>query len=161
MTLSSKLGTENSVLALSLTLAQPVSNNFEESVSGDVGLAGTPTPTLELQPPLESLVIVEGLVQQGGNAIIYVGRRKTRELTVNTTLDSLDEVILCSETLTVTLPLAVNLEGKVYQIKNISSAGTVTIQGTSSQTIDGLATVELTADDAVTLVGYNFQWYII
>lgn len=62
---------------------------------------------------------------------------------------------------TVTLPTAVGVAGKVYQVKN-SGTGTITINTTSSQTIDGNAsgTVTLGQYDAVTMVSDNSNWII-
>lgn len=67
-----------------------------------------------------------------------------------------------SNDITVTLPTAVGVGGKNYVIKNIST-GIITVNTTSSQTIDNQAsgTVTLLQDDALSVVSDNSNWRII
>jgi hypothetical protein len=65
--------------------------------------------------------------------------------TANYTLTTTDYLVNCtSGTFTLTLPTAVGVAGQVYQLKN-SGAGVITLNTTSSQTIDGNASGTLTA----------------
>lgn len=77
------------------------------------------------------------------------------------TLQSTDEVILCSGTFTVTLPTAVGINGKKYYIKNIGT-GTITISPNGSETIDGSTNIKIrTRYAAIALVSNNTGWNII
>ena len=67
---------------------------------------------------------------------------KTTTYTITTT----DDTIICSgaSTFTVTLPTAVGVSGKKYNVKHIGT-GTITVDTTSSQTIDGELTIAIAA----------------
>ena len=72
-----------------------------------------------------------------------------------------DNVILCDGTFTVTLPTAVGITGKEYNIKNIGS-GTVTIDGDGSETIDEATTLDITVQyDSKRVVSDGSNWFII
>lgn len=78
-------------------------------------------------------------------------------------ITSLDETINCtSGTFTVTLPTAVGVTGKVYNIKN-SGTGSITVATTSSQTIDGntSGTLVLTQYDNLTVLSNGANWIIL
>ena len=72
---------------------------------------------------------------------------KVTTITSATTLDQTHNVVLCNTgSYTVTLPAAASNTGKVYYIKNIDSDGDYfTIDGNSTETIDGDETFELLA----------------
>lgn len=77
-----------------------------------------------------------------------------------------DQIILVSASggnTTVTLPTAVGVSGKKYSIKRTdSSANTLTIGTTSSQTIDGDTSYLLVAQyDTITVVSDGANWHII
>lgn len=79
------------------------------------------------------------------------------------TLSSTDSTILVNSTsaLTVTLPTAVGIAGRIYTIKNIST-GVVTVATTSSQTIDGATTYSLgTQYEKITVQSDNANWWLI
>lgn len=83
--------------------------------------------------------------------------------TVTTTysVTSSDDIVLCSGTFTVTLPAASSSTNKVVYIKNISN-GTVTVDGNSSETIDGSTTYTITDQyESVTLICDGSAWYIL
>lgn len=72
-----------------------------------------------------------------------------------------DYTIVCSAAITVTLPTAIGIPGRIYNIKNIS-AGTVTIATTSSQTIDGSTTrLVSTMNETITVQSNNANWVVI
>jgi hypothetical protein len=62
--------------------------------------------------------------------------------------------------LTVTLPTAVGVSGKMYSIKN-TSAGALTVNTTSSQLIDGALTQTLAQWDNLMLISNGIGWLII
>jgi hypothetical protein len=62
-------------------------------------------------------------------------------------------------TITVTLPTAVGVNGKNYVIKN-RGAGVVTVATTSSQTIDGANTKTLNNNDSIEVISDGSNWII-
>jgi len=75
-----------------------------------------------------------------------------------------DYTILCSATLTISLPDASSIAGRIYVIKNIGT-GTVTISRNgccTTQTIDGLASQTLTTQyQSMVVQSDGTKWYII
>jgi uncharacterized protein (TIGR02145 family) len=79
-------------------------------------------------------------------------------------LDQTHNVVLCNTgSYTVTLPAAASNNGKVYYIKNIDSDGDYfTIDGNSSETIDGDETFELLAfNHAIRIISDGSGWHVI
>lgn len=64
-----------------------------------------------------------------------------------------------ANTFTITLPTAVGIAGKSYQIKN-TGAGIVTVDGSGSETIDGSTTATLATNEAITVVSNGTNWKI-
>jgi hypothetical protein len=82
------------------------------------------------------------------------------------TLDASHSIIVCnngSATKTITLPTAVGIKGRIYNIKRSeTSTATISISATSAQLIDGEATVFLThAKEAISLISDGNNWKII
>ena len=72
-----------------------------------------------------------------------------------------DYTVVCSAAITVTLPSAVGISGRIYNIKN-TSAGTVIIATTSSQTIDGSTTRTIAVtNESVIVQSNNANWIVI
>ena len=77
------------------------------------------------------------------------------------TLTSADHVIVgTSGTWNATLPTAVGATGTEYVVKN-SGAGIITVNTTSSQTIDAATTFTLDQYEAITVVSNGTNWVII
>jgi hypothetical protein len=72
---------------------------------------------------------------------------------------STDYVYLVAGAHTITLPTAVGNTNR-YTIKNNHSAN-ITVDTTSSQTIDGTTTISIAPEDAVDIISNNSNWYII
>jgi hypothetical protein len=84
-----------------------------------------------------------------------------RAITAARTLDASDHIISADGTFNITLPTAVDIVGRQYKIKNIGT-GTITVVTTSSQTIDGAANHELSAQyQSVTVVSDGTNWLIL
>jgi len=81
------------------------------------------------------LVIRDGLISLGGINFPY------KAVTTTYTITAADYMVdATSGTFNITLPTAVGVAGKIFEVKN-SGAGTITVDTTSSQTIDGAATI--------------------
>ena len=79
---------------------------------------------------------------------------------INTTMTVNNKVALCSNTITITLPLASAVVTAIY-VKNIGT-GVITVDGNGSQTIDGALTYALTNQwDSITLVSNGTGWFIL
>jgi len=75
------------------------------------------------------------------------------------TLTAQDSIVTIDGTYTMTLPTAVGCVGRRYTITNVGT-GVVTIDTTSSQTIDGELTQTLNQYDSVDLVSTGAAWLI-
>lgn len=106
-----------------------------------------------------NLFIVE-LESFKNNLDKYIGRMSLKSLTAAATLTANDDVALCNGTFTVTLPPAAATKGRSYYIKNVGS-GTITIDGNSSETIDGSTTKSLTQYQHRLIVSDGTEWWII
>lgn len=72
-----------------------------------------------------------------------------------------DYTIVCGAEITVTLPNAIGIPGRIYNIKNIST-GIVTVATTSSQTIDGSTTRLIKImNESITVQSNNENWLVI
>lgn len=110
-------------------------------VDGD-GVAGNPTIQLAVSPDIQGLRV----------------STLTTAVTYNATAN--DYVILVSATATVNLPAAATFDGQIYAIRNVGS-GTVTIDPSGTEQIDGAATKTLTAGQFATIVCDGTQWFTI
>ncbi|MEX0650269.1 MAG: hypothetical protein WD200_04660 [Candidatus Andersenbacteria bacterium] len=103
-------------------------------------------------------------IERSGNALQVKGL-KTATITGDTTLTTGYNVVLAnnSSNITVTLPAASSVSGRVYQVKKVSSnANTVTIDGAGSDTIDGaLSHVLYIQHDEMTLVSNGSTWNVL
>lgn len=85
------------------------------------------------------------------------------EKTASYTLTDIDDmVVVTANSVTLTLPSAPLNNGKQYVMKNFGS-GTVTLNTTSSQTIDGNAsgTLTLATGESINVMSNNSNWYIL
>lgn len=70
-----------------------------------------------------------------------------------------DIICVTSGTFTVTLPTAVGCRGSKFTIKNMGT-GVVTVDGDGSETIDGIASQQLTQWDSMDVVSDGANWFI-
>lgn len=110
-------------------------------VDGD-GVAGNPTIQLAVSPDIQGL------------------RVSTLTTSTNYNATANDYVILVSATATVNLPSAATFDGQIYAIRNVGS-GTVTIDPSGTEKIDGAATKTLTSGQFATIVCDGTQWFTI
>ncbi len=83
--------------------------------------------------------------------------------TANYTLTSSDHTVIASGAgTTITLPTAVNIQGRIYVIKRNDSTNNITVNTTSLQTIDGATSLTLSTNYQVIMVqSDNANWQII
>lgn len=86
--------------------------------------------------------------------------------TANYTIVGTDHTILCDATsgsITITLPAVSTISGRMYVIKKIdATANTVTIDGNSSETIDGATTLVLTTQwETKTIQSNGSAWFVV
>jgi len=95
------------------------------------------------------------------NAWVSLSNTKVVSKTTTYTATTSEGIILCSGTFTVTLPTAVGIQGKVFNIKN-TGTGTITVDANGTQTIDGQLT-QLLEDQYMSLqiVSDGANWNIL
>ena len=77
------------------------------------------------------------------------------------TATATDDVILANGTFSVNLPAAASSTGKVFKIKNVGT-GVITIDGNSSETIDGATTFKIHAQyEEATISCDGSNWHVI
>ena len=85
--------------------------------------------------------------------------------TANYTITNSDGIILANtanNSITLTLPTAIGISGKIFTIKKIHSNNSVTVNTSLSQTIDGASSLSWTANNrSYTLVSNGSVWLII
>ncbi len=87
--------------------------------------------------------------------------------TANYTATATDYTILCSAAsgaVTITLPAASGITGRIYVIKKTnasSGVNSVTVDGNGSETIDGSASINLSCKSSVTLQCDGSNWHIL
>ena len=82
------------------------------------------------------------------------------EINATYTVGTNDYLIdITGNTITVTLPTAVGVNGKNYVIKN-RGTDVVTVETTSSQTIDGASTKSLNNNDGIEIISDGSNWII-
>ena len=99
-------------------------------------------------------VVRKGIKSLGGVIFPVTGINSTY------TVDTNDYLIdITGNTITVTLPTAVGVNGKNYVIKN-RGTGVVTVATTSSQTIDGSNSKSLNNNDGIEIISDGSNWII-
>jgi hypothetical protein len=99
-------------------------------------------------------IIRNGLKSLGGITFPATGINATYTVGVNDYL-----IDITGNTITVTLPTAVGVNGKNYVIKN-RGTGVVTVATDSSQTIDGANSKSLNNNDSIEIVSDGSNWII-
>lgn len=90
-------------------------------------------------------------------------RWNVRTTTASTTLTEADDLLLCDSTggnITVTVPAAAGNRGKVFMVKKLVAANTVTID--PADNIDGAASLAFTTQwQSYTFVSDGADWYVV
>lgn len=122
------------------------------STNGEVNWTGTTTTILTVAPTFDIYSNSASVSQ----STIYA----YKEVSTNYTVLSSDYTVNCTSAITVTLPTAVGAGGKVYNLKNTSS-GSVTVNTTSSQLIDGELTQSVLTMNNMKVQSTGTGWIII
>lgn len=137
-------------------------------ITTSIGTIGTNTvaATMKLQTANPSGTITTGItIDQNqivtfGGGVIYPYVAKTSNYTIDSGTAK-DYFVNCtSGTFTITLPTAVSQAGRVYVIKN-SGTGVITIATSSSQTIDGAASLVFGQYVSYTIASNGANWFIL
>jgi len=95
------------------------------------------------------------------NLVTILANEQVTSKTSNYTPTEDDYFINCtSGTFTISLPNALDLSGKVYEIKN-SGTGIITVDGDGLETVDGEETQYIYEDESFTLICDGSGWYVI
>jgi hypothetical protein len=130
------------------------------------------TDTIPSEPPIDDILAydsVDGLTYVADNGAWVPISGLTPNVSSKTsayTVTATDGLVKCDATsaaFTVTLPTAVGITGKIYIIKKVdASANAITIDGDGSETIDGSATVSLSAQwNKYVLMSDGSNWMVL
>lgn len=97
----------------------------------------------------------KGIISLGGVTFPSTGLTSSYTIGVNDYL-----VDVTGNTLTITLPTSVGINGKNYIVKN-SGTGVVTVSTTSGQTIDGSSSKTLNNNDSIEVVSDGTNWNVV
>ncbi len=142
-------------------------NWFSSSIAGDLNFMNTNgslnfgNSSSDIALSIDNSNVGVGL--RGANSLLQVNgpiATAIKTVTANYTVTASDSTILGNGSLTVTLPSATGIAGRVYVIKNIG-ASTVTV-ATNGGSIDGSSTFSLSStDEAITVQSDGTNWWII
>ena len=167
----------NAPLADTDSLPEGVTNLYNQThtgeVTGETSLTLDPTAITNkstVSPASGDFVVISDTSDSGNLKKVDVadlgGAANVATVTVTQTLLTTMEVVLADTTsggMTLTLPTAVGVSGKVYQIKKVSSDNNVVVVATSaSQTIDGSSTTTVnTNGENLKLISDGSNWEIL
>lgn len=92
-------------------------------------------------------------------AIVTADHLEKTEVTGTYTIKQYDQMIICSGTFTLTPPPAALSSGKVYSIKN-KGTGTITLDGSGSETIDDETTQSIGPYDCLEIYSDGSEWHV-
>lgn len=119
-------------------------SNYWNATTGSTGIT-----TFNAVGTTPSFVFSDGI------SLPYVAK------TANYILTSSDYTVNCSvNSFTVTLPTAVGITGRIYNIKN-SGTGVITVACAGAETIDGITTQTLNQYDSIKVQSTNAGWIIL
>jgi hypothetical protein len=112
-----------------------------------------------------------GIGTSSPNSVLHVVGSVSKSIsdvkTANYTATATDHTILCSAAsgaITITLPAASGIAGRIYVIKKTnasSGVNSVTVDGNGSETIDGSASINLSCKSSVMLQCDGSNWHIL
>jgi len=98
---------------------------------------------------------------QMSNARIYMTSLTVTSKSTNYS-SNVNEVVLASNGITITLPDASSISGSRVIVKNVGATGSITINTSLSQTIDGDSSKTISSSlNSLTFISDGSNWYII
>lgn len=97
------------------------------------------------------------IIASVGSPYIYNIQSKA----VNYTLEASDTVVIATDEITLTLPTAVGIPGKVYTMKNVTTDVNVTAKGDGVELIDSDNEFTIPPMSAIAVVSDGSQWWVI
>lgn len=143
------------------------SNNTGQAIFGILNNAqsgkGKNQVTLTAYDNNEIVTFNSTLDDGSGNMALFGGLSTSiRTVITSLTLGATDSTVLVNAaSVTVTLPTAVGITGRLYTVKMTAASGTVTVATTASQTIDGTSTHSLSSNAAITVQSDGSNWFIV
>jgi len=147
-------------------------SNGTTNYSGNVGIGNTsPAAKLHVQGNslfTDTITVGNSSVNTTVNSTSFSGLSALNEplfatiryVSNNDNINNTDNVIIASNTITLSLPNATGINGRKYVVKNVGN-GVITVVGSSGQLIDGYPNLIITgAYSALTLLSNNSGWYI-
>lgn len=92
--------------------------------------------------------------------LLTLPARPVTSVSGNYTVTVHDAVVVTTAAVTVTLPDAAGITGRIFEVKN-TAAGNTTVQGTGGDTLDGNANVTLAQWDAVRVISDGSNWLVL
>lgn len=132
-------------------------NTLAFATSGINAMTISPTQNVGFgtTSPNEKLTIVGNISATGSNSVGYT------ETSVNYTATNNDYTINATQPITITLPTAIGIRGRLYVIKN-TSIGSVAVSAYQTQTIDGDNMLYINNQwESITIQSTNSNWIII
>ena len=130
-----------------------------DNVTAANGTAGTGTFTASYSPADGDFTLT-GSLNVSGSFVLPI----TTQTGLTLTLDATHHTVLCdanSNNVTINLPAASGVTGRIYNIKCIDNTNTVTVDGNGAETIDGSATKTLALNEVITIQCDGSNWQII
>ena len=122
---------------------------------------GYASQSANLQEWQDSSENILASISSGGAISLPITTQTTTTLTLGTT----HHTVLCdctSNTVTITLPTAVGITGRIYNIKCINDTYACSVDGTASETIDGSTdAITLINMETITVQSDGANWWII
>ena len=101
-----------------------------------------------------------GMIWVDSDSVAFVPSMAVAEKDADYTAVDADHLVLVTAPATITLPTAVGRAGREFIVKSLT-AGAVTIDTTSAETIDGQLTQALDNWEAITMISTGTEWVIV
>lgn len=164
--LTNKAYLTSSVLDAALLSKGYLTSNQTITLSGDATGSGTTSISLTLANSGVTAGTYTAVTVDSKGRVIAGSSGSTTFAVVTTAANynvaTNDGIILANGAITITLPVAATVTGKMVIIKRISNAGPVSVNVTSNGTIDGYNNITIDQQyTSLTIVSNGTSWWII
>lgn len=130
-----------------------------------LGIGGVVFPTAKDQYQNDLKIALEAFVNLVRDNIEHLSKPPVTSIDGDYTATDLDSTVVADATggnITVTLPQAMTVQGMILTVKKVDGSGnTVTVDGYSSETIDGATTKVLSSQyEAITIHSSGSEWFV-